>query len=251
MFGFGRRKTSASSQPPSPPTDLTSWQPYAKMDAALTGAIYLFTEALERAGKDCGGLAMRGAIPPNVGELLADCVICPDKDGQEFVTLGLTTNLEAFSYQPHCRLFLMINAALILQETWTDRSLRDGVAVSQVPSTLVEAHLLRRWIKAIGPLGKVVATGDFDQILVANRPYLIDCMILKPSVPSWIERQINIDACIKEWCSGIPAAISRPLTADTKRINSLPVSDFVADLIKQFLAEAQMQGLREAGYVTE
>ena len=246
MLGFGRRKNSTSSQTQSPPTDPTSWQPYAKMDAALTGAIYLFTEALEQAGKDCGSLAIRGAIPPKVGELLADCVIYPDKDGQEFVTLGLTTNLEAFSYQPHCRLFLMINAALILQEVWTDRSLRDSVAVSQVPSTLVEAHLLRRWIKAIGPLGKVIAAGNFDQILAVNRPYLIECMSLKASVPSWIARQINIDACIKEWCSGIPAAIARPLTADVKRINNLPVTDFVADLIKQFLVETQMRGLREA-----
>jgi hypothetical protein len=168
MFGFGRRKASSGSQPPAPPSDPGTWQPFRKMDDALTVAICLFTEVLEQAGKDCGGLAIRGPVAPNVASLLADSIIYTDKNGPEFVTLGLTPNFKAYSYQPHCRLFLMINAALIVQDLGLSRSQRNILAVSQLPRALVDACLMKRWIKSIGPIGQTMATWNSLRLCIAR-----------------------------------------------------------------------------------
>ena len=67
-------------------------------------------------------------------------------------------------------------------------------------------------------------------------------------MPEWIVQQLNFEEIAKEWIlGGYPAAISQPLTADVKRINMLPMTDFVADMITKFLAEAQGQAFRAAG----
>ncbi|MGZ8999210.1 MAG: hypothetical protein ACXW2T_10190, partial [Allosphingosinicella sp.] len=60
-----------------------------------------------------------------------------------------------------------------------------------------------------------------------------------------IAERVSIVDCAREWCSGFPGTIGRPLTAEVKRINALPMTDFVETLITDFLVETQMRGLSE------
>jgi hypothetical protein len=244
---FGRRNSSTGSQPPAPPSDPGSWQPYKKMDAALTAAICLFTENLEMARKDCGALGKKGVVPSNVAALLADSIIYPAIGGSEFATLGSTTDFKAFHFKPHFRLFMIINASLILQDLKLERSQRSAVVIDQVPRPLVDACLLKKWIKSIAPIGQAIAANRIDQFSALHLTHLKECVDIKRSVPNWITQQIDIEDIVKEWCSGAPAAIGLPLTADVKRMNNLPMIDIVAQQITTFLAEIQAQGMRSAG----
>ena len=167
MFGFGRRADSSGS--PSPPPNGSGWPPYKKIDDALTIAIRLYSKAVWDAGKSCGGLGLRGPVPPNVGMLLADCVVEDGPDGPIYLTFGSTRDFKSFQYAPHCRLFLMINAAKILQEFPTGLPSRNEIAINQVPRCLLDAWLLKRWIKSIGPLGEAMTRGRGMQAIYMAR----------------------------------------------------------------------------------
>jgi hypothetical protein len=188
-----------------------------------------------------------------VAALLADCVIEPRANGPHFVTLGRTPDFEDFSYLPHCRLFFMISAALILQDDLPpDWPHRNALAISTVPRPLLDAWFLKSWIKTIGPMGQALAKGRRDDLhadLVAIlRAFIDECAGLEASVPKWVDQQVNFHACGKEWVTGgFPAALGQPLTANVKRINDLPMTDFVADLIKKALVDLQTQAFRDAG----
>jgi hypothetical protein len=243
MFGWGKKPTGWKQLRP-PTWQVETSLPVEKMNAALDAAIRLFTHALKQAGQDCGGLALDGPAPPAVASLLAESVTYPSENGSEFLTLGLSLDFKAFSYQPHCRLFLIINAALILEQL-RDSPLRSDVAMGQVPRQLVDAHMMKIWIKYIRPTANAIADKDKNILATILRPLISETKNLRQLVPSWIAQRVNVEECSREWCSGFPATIGRPLTADVKRINKLPVTEFVGKLITDFLAEAQMEGLRE------
>lgn len=238
--GFGTRAPS----PPPPPSDI--WPPHQKMDGALDAAIRLITRALDQAGYDCGRLAIRGPVPSNVAKLLADCIVYSGENGSEYLTLGLTRDLKAFSYQPHCRLFMIINSALLLEDPISS-DLRGQIAVSQTPRPLVDAHMMKRWIKYIRPVGRAAAAGDgnaLSAIMLSIRSEIVD---VAQSTPAWISERIDLTQCADEWTSGFPGTLGRPLSPDVKRLNDLPMTDFVHKRLTDFLAEMQAQGMSQRG----
>lgn len=239
---FGRRATGFGSKaPPSPPP--SDWLSFDKMDAALDAAIRLFTHALDAAGQDCGALAIRGPKPAAVAQRLADCIVYPGEGGEHYLTLGLTRDFKAFSYQPHCQLFLILNAVLILEDL-PDSPLRAQIAVSQVPQPLVHAHMMKRWIKFIRPVGRALTQGE-EVLTGLMRDILTETREVARLVPGWIAERVDCEAIAHEWCLGFPGTIGRPIDADVQPINDLPMSEFVAQLITDFLARTQAQGLME------
>jgi hypothetical protein len=243
---FGRRKTPFSanvSSPPPPPPSGNGWPPFRKMDAALDAAIRLFSRALEQAGQEVAGLSLPGPPPTSVAALLSDCIVYAGEDGPEFLTLGTSEDFKAFAYQPHCRLFLIINAALILEDLPLG-DLRSDIAVSQVPRPLIDAHMMKRWISFIRPTGEAM-TGDKSRLIAIMQRLRADTLAVGRLAPEWISQRVDIQDCSAEYCSGFPASIGRPLTPEVKRINNLPMTDFVEGLITQFLVETQMRGLSE------
>lgn len=241
---FGRRGADNNKNVPPVPPAPPQWPPAAKMDAALDAAIRLYTEALESAGKDCGGLAIRGPVPKSVARLLADCVSYEGRNGTEYLTLGLTPDFKAFSYQPHCRLFLMVNSALLMEDP-IPAELRAQIAVGQVPRSLVDAHMMRRWVKHIHAVGTAAAAGDGPRLKAIVQSIVAETMDVARQTPSWIAERVNLRECVQEWCHGFPGAIGRPLSAEVKRMNDLPVTEFVEKMLTDFLVEQQMQGLEE------
>lgn len=244
---FGRRTgfgTRAPSPPPPPPSDI--WPPYQKMDSALDAAIRLITRALDSAGHDCGGLAIRGPVPTNVAKLLSDCIVYQGENGPGYLTLGLTRDLKGFSYQPHCRLFMIINSVLLLEDPISSE-LRGQIAVSQTSRALVDAHMMKRWIKYIRPVGKAAAAGDGDglkSILLNIRREVAEGV---QAAPAWISEHVNLNECADEWTSGFPGTIGRQLSPDVKRLNDLPMSDFVHKQLIDFMAETQARGMARRG----
>jgi len=242
---FGRRTTpfGGAPNPPSPPSN-DDWPPFKKMDAALDAAIRLFSRALEQAAQDIGGLSIPGEAPPSVSSLLADCIVYPGRNGPEFLTLGITRDFKGFTYQPHCRLFLILNAALILEDLQLG-PLRSDIAISQVPRPLIDAHMMKKWIRLIRPTGDATANGDMDRLSAIAQQLPANMMEIGRLAPRWISERISIEECAHEWSTGFPGTIGRPLAPDVKRINNLPMTDFVEKLITDFLVETQMQGLNE------
>ncbi|BCM16363.1 hypothetical protein MJ8_01210 [Mesorhizobium sp. J8] len=215
------------------------------MDAALEAAGRLFTQALNQAGRDCAGLALKGPVPPAVAGLLADCIVYPGQNGPEFLTLGLTRDFKGYTYPPHFRLFMIINAALLLEDL-PQSPLRVEIALAQIPRALIDAHMMRIWIKYIRPTGLALVRQDKAGLESILRGLITENMALRRLAPDWIQQRFDMEQCSREWyAGGFPAAIGQPLTPDVKRINNLPMTEFVGKLITDFLAQTQMEGLRE------
>ncbi len=236
---FGRRKTPVNQAPP-PPSPPRPWEPAEKMDRALEAAIRLYTEAFRTAGGDCMALGLPGAPPSGVAGLLADCVVY--NDGREFLTLGVTRDFEAFSYQPHCQLYLMINAALILEDL-PPSPLRNEIAIAQVGAPLIHAQLMRRWITSIRPAGDALKAGQTALSALASR-MLADLQSVAEQTPPWLAAKVDLNDCLDQWRGGFPGAIGRPLDPNIQRMNGLPVTKFIETLLTDFLVETQMRGLQ-------
>jgi hypothetical protein len=242
---FGWRKSTPGSKPPGPPPPpAETWVPLVKMNTALDAAIRLFTQALDQAGHDCGGLALRGPVPPAVASLLADSIVYPGEDGPEFLTLGLTVDFNGHSYPPHFRLFMIINAALILEDLPAS-PLRSQSAVSQVPRPLIDAHMMRIWIRYILPTGNAFVRQDKAGLDAILRGLITETMALRRLTPDWISKRIDIEERSREWCGGFPATLGRPLTPEVKRINNLPMTDFIETRIRDYMVEVQTRGIAE------
>lgn len=219
------------------------WSPLIKIDSALDAALRLFTQALNQAGKDSGGLAVNGPAPVDVASLLAESVIYPGQNGTEFLTLALLHS-KGYSSPPHFRLFTIINAALLLEKL-PDSPLRSDCAVGQVPRPFIDAHMMKIWIKYIQPTGDALAKQDEASLEAVLRALASETIGLGRLVPKWMLQRIDIDECTREWRSGFPGTVGQPLTADVKRINQLPVTEFVGKQITDFMVELQVQGVRE------
>jgi hypothetical protein len=235
---FGRRTADPGKKAPPPPPPADVWAPVRKMDDALEAVLRLFTRELERAGQDCGGLAVRGPVPDAVATLLSDCIVYQGANGMEYLTLGLTRDFKAFSYPPHCRLFFILNGALLLEDP-VSSELRGQITIGQVPRPFVDAHMMKRWIKYIQPTGKAIAAGDGDAAQAIVDSLRREMAEVVQQTPAWISQRFDLRECAVEWCSGFPGTIGRPLSPDVKKINNLPMSDFVEQTLTKFLVEMQ------------
>ena len=244
---FGRRKTpfGGNANPPPPPLGAGKPFPIDKMDNALDAAIRLFTRVLDDAGVDAGGLALRGQpIPADVGSLLASCTTyINERDGTPtYLALGVTPDFKAFSYPPNCRLYFILNSVGICEDPHAASILRD-LAPHQLPAPLIDAQFMRRWIRYILPTGAAMKDGP-DALDTLVRAMIDEMMQVVRLVPPGFADPSGVQAAVREWASGYPGTIGRPIDDSVVRMNGLPVTPFIAETLTQELARLQMEGLR-------
>ena len=175
------------------------------MDHALDGAIRLFTRALDDSGVDAGPLAIRGAVPSNVTQALAECTTYRGEDdgGLTYLVLGVTADFKAFSYPPHCRLFMIINSTGICEDP-AAATILDQLAPGQFPSPLLDAHLMRRWIRYILDVPEAMR-GGMPTIEALHHRLMEDLIRGRsPQMVSFLERQRGLDlpVCANEERAG-------------------------------------------------
>jgi len=234
--GFGRKA------PPPPPFDPF---PIDKMDRALEAAILLFTKVLDDAGVDCGRLALRGPMPADTGALIADCTSyrCEPDGEPTFLALGVTPDLKQFSYPPHCRLFFVLNSVGICEDPHA-ASILGRIAADQLPGPLVDAWLLRRWVQFILPTNHALRGGD-SAIVAFLDSLRAGLMEVIHRVPDAWQADLDLKSRFLEFANGFPGTIGHKLTAETRRMNGLPVTPFIEDVLIRTLADIQAQGLRD------
>ena len=174
------------------------------MDRALEGAIRLFTRVLDEAGVDSGGLAIRGEVPANVTQALAECTTYPGQDdgGLHYLVLGITPDFKAMMYPPHCRLFMIINSTGICEVQHTQSFLLQ-LAPEQLPGPMVDCHLMRRWIHYILPTGETMSQGG-DALGALHRRIMDDLIDVLRRVPPAFQQKMDLESIFKEWSAGWP-----------------------------------------------
>jgi hypothetical protein len=244
---FGRRKLPFGASPPSPPPPPGGKEPFPieKMDSALEGAIRLFTHVLDSAGVDAGELAIRGAVPEDVSSQLAACnTYRGEPDGSlSYLALGVTRDFKAFMYPPHCRLYFILNSTGVCEDRHV-RQILPQVAPFQLPPPMIDAHMMRAWVKHIVPTGAAMRGGD-SALEAVLHALLTDLAAVARRVPAAWAKRVDVTALVREWASGWPGTIGRPLTADVPRMNGLPMTPFISELLTQELARLQAEGISE------
>ena len=240
---FGRRKE----PPASPPPGDSEPFPIDKMDRALDGAIRLFTRVLDQAGVEAGGLAIRGEVPPNVTQALADCTTYRGEEGGglTYLVLGLTADFKEFMYPPHCRLFFIINSTGICEDQHA-QDLLPQLAPGQLPGPMIDAHLMRRWIRYILPTGQAMKDG-FAELEPLHQKLMADLMEVFDLAPPELASKVDGKAVFRDWVGGFPGTIGRPLDDSVPRMNGLPMTPFIENILINYLAEMQADALRERG----
>lgn len=241
---FGRRKVPLGTpQGETPPPGGKEPFPIDKMDDALDGAIRLFTRVLDDAGVDAGALAIRGGVPTNVTQALAECTTYRGQDdgGLTYLVLGLTKDFKAYMYPPHCRLYFIINSTGICEDEHA-AGLLDQLAPHQFPGPLLDAHLMRQWIRYILPVGQALVA-DASTLQQLHQRLAADLAAVIDRVPSALAERIDRKSAFLEWADGFPGTIGRALTPDVPRMNGLPMTPFIEDMLTRFLADLQMRGI--------
>lgn len=212
------------------------------LDRALCASIALFSEVLAAAGEDPGALGMEGGGSGRVGELLAQSITYTGAAGPEYVTLGVSQDFKAFSYQPHCFLFLVSNAVGICEDL-PDTQTRAQIAASECAVPLFHAHVMRRWASQVVPVGKAMAANDGDALHRAMMTIQHQIRAVIDAAPPWMRERVDLDSLAADWLTGYPATIGRPIDETVRRLNGLPMSDFVHQTLTDWMANLQMQGM--------
>ena len=188
-------------------------------------------------------LAIRGAVPPSVTQALAECTTYNGQDdgGLTYLVLGLTKDFKAYAYLPHCRLFLIINSTGICEDEHA-ASILNQLAPGQFPGPLLDAHLMRRWVRYILPVGEALVAGG-SALGALHQQLTADLMSVLDSVPPALVDKVDRQSAFQEWADGFPGTIGRPLTSDVPRMNGLPMTPFIEDVLTRFLADLQMRGV--------
>ncbi len=245
MFGRKGLGSSNGSGRDSAPNNFDAMvAPGGKIDTAMSAAIGLFTRILQEEGRDVGNYAMPEHNGAQVRELVAKCITYEDGGVAQYATLGVTRDFNAFSYQPHCFLFLINNAAMIAEDLLPGPQ-RAMLAASQCREPLFHAHVMRQWIKHIRPVGKALTSNEPEALDLCFKALIADVAKVVQSAPQWLSSETNLGNLAKEWLSGYPGTIGRPLDGEVRRINNIPMTDFVAELLTDWMAQIQAQGLRE------
>lgn len=247
---FGRRKVPfgglPEAPPPPPPPSAKEPFPIEKMDRALDAAIRLFTRVLDDAGVDSGYLALRGdPVPEDVSGLIAGCTIYRGQEdgGETYLALAVTSDFNQFNYAPHCRLYFVLNATGICENPHTANML-STLAPSQLPGPLIDAWLMRRWIRfmlgAVDALKGGVAAQEeyFGQMGKALGE------VVSAVPPDWRE-SLGLRDRYMQFADGFPVGVGQPLDASVPRMNGLPMTPEIAGHLTDFMAQAQARGLSE------
>lgn len=239
---FGRRKEPPASPPP--PGGREPF-PIEKMDRALDGAIRLFTRVLDKAGVDAGELAIRGPVPNGITQALADCTTYRGQDDGNltYLVLGLTADFKEFMYPPHCRLFFIINSTGICEDEHAQTILKQ-LAPHQFPGPLIDAQMMRQWIRFILPTGNALKGGQ-SALEALHQELMRDLMAVLNRAPPELMRNTDDKAVFRDWAGGFPGTIGRPLDDSVPRMNGLPMTPFIEDVLTRELARLQAEGLRQ------
>ena len=217
------------------------------IDRAMCAAIAVMGEALSAAGQHPGALAIDDAPVPGTSNMIAQCITYDGAAGPEYVTLGVTRDFEAFSYQPHCFLFLISNAVGICEDL-PDRETRGRIAASQCVQPLFHAHVMRRWCRHVLPVGEAMTERDDAALGACLEALKADILEVMRDAPVWMRERCDLPALAGDWISGFPATIGRPLDGSEKRLNGIPMPEFVhrtlVDWLTGMQAQAMVQGRR-------
>jgi hypothetical protein len=202
---------------------------------------------LDEAGVDCGALAIRSDVPPEVTLALADCTTYRGEDdgGLTYLVLGLTGDFKAFMYPPHCQLYFIINSTGICEDPAAAGILK-ALAPEQLPAPMIDAHLMRRWIRDLLPAGQALMEGS-QALDALHQRLMADLMAVMNDVPAEWAARMDLKEMFKSWATGYPASIGRKLTDDVPRMNGLPITPFIGEMLTKFLADLQMRGISERG----
>jgi hypothetical protein len=218
------------------------------MRDALDAVIRRLSQALVHFDVDCGLL---GDATPVTGDLRARLgdSLCFDQDGQaSFLTLYRTSNFRQIECLPHWRLFV-ITSALGFAEYVTvpsfDHALGGQIARSEFTATLLDAHMLKAWIALAPPTGKAAAARDQEALRMIRETMIEQATVIGDRAPPGLLGRDVVRLRIDEWCTGWPALMAGPLTAETRRINKLPMDANADAAITRRLAELQANGLKE------
>lgn len=236
---FGRK---GGTPPPSP---APKWWPVAQLCPALDATLALFTAALRPIGRDLGPFSQSGATGV-VARQLTEAIRHDGADGPIFVNLGITPDFKAFSYQPHCNLFLILNAVNLLEDP-ISAELRNQIAAGQLARPCADAVIMRAWLDFVEPVGEAARTGS-ESALNAVADRMVRTIAQRAQqLPEWIAGAVDLRAIAQEWSSGFPGLYTQPLDDQATTVNGLAMRPFVAEQITDFLARLQMGGQTHRG----
>jgi hypothetical protein len=236
---FGRK---GLTPPPAAPQPPQQWWPVAQLGPALDATLALFTSALHPIGRDLGPFSRTTAVS-GVANQLTGAIVNDDARGREFVNLGITTDFKGFTYQPHCHLFLILNAVNLLEDPLS-ADLRNQIAASQLARPCADAVIMRAWLDFVEPVGKAVASKS-EAALDAVAGELVHTVVQRAGqLPEWIAHAIDLRQVAHEWGSGFPGLYTQPIE-EAEMLNGLAMRPFVVQLITEFLANLQSGGLSQ------
>lgn len=240
---FGRKRTTPPPGTSGPAPATPQWWPVAQLVPALDATLALFTAALRPIGRDLGPFSRDGS-PSDVARQLTAAVLHDDADGPKFVNLGITTDFKAFTYQPHCNLFLILNAVNLLEDP-ISAELRNQIASSQLARPCADAVIMRAWLDFVEPVGDAAKSGSGGALDDVAEKLVRTIVQRAQQLPEWIAQAIDLRAVAHEWGSGFPGLYTQPLDDEVKRLNGLAMRPFVAQQLTEFLANLQMGGINQ------
>lgn len=165
--------------------------------------------------------------------------------GLTYLVLGLTADFKEFMYPPHCRLFFIINSTGICEDQHAQDFLPQLIP-DELPAPMIDAHLMRHWIRYILPTGQALK-GGFAELEALQQKLMADLMGVINLAPPDLAAKVDGKAVFRDWVGGFPGTIDRPLDYSVPRMNGLPVTPFIENILINYLAEMQANALRERG----
>ena len=89
------------------------------------------------------------------------------------------------------------------------------------------------------------STGVCEDVQELHENLMRDLMAALNRTPQEMARNIDGKAIFRDWVSGFPGTIGRPLDDSVPRMNGLPVTPFIEDVLIRELARLQADGLRQ------
>jgi hypothetical protein len=103
---------------------------------------------------------------------------------------------------------------------------------------------MRQWIRYIVPTGEALRAGQ-SALEALHQNLMRDLMEVLNRVPPELARGIDDKEVFRDWAGGFPGTIGRPLDDSVPRMNGLPVTPFIEDVLIRALASLQADGLRQ------
>lgn len=242
---FGRKGTTPPPASPHPAQSAPQWWPVAQLGPALDATLALFTSALRPIGRDLGPFSQAGSTS-QVAQQLTQAVLHTDASGPKFVNLGITTDFKAFTYQPHCNLFMILNAINLLEDP-VSADLRNQIASGQLARPCADAVIMRAWLDFVEPVGEAARSGSENALNAVGERLVRTLVQRAQQLPEWIAQAIDLREVAHEWGSGFPGLYTQPMDDEVKTLNGLVMRPFVAEQITDFLAKLQMGAFAQRG----